>query len=81
MCGALDGVLADRQAGILLHPTSLPGPFGVGDLGPEARMNDPASCVRPRAERRHWQWRLLPGAAEARSAARPRFLSSLYGRA
>ncbi len=26
----------DRHAGVLLHPTSLPGPFGVGDLGPEA---------------------------------------------
>jgi 4-alpha-glucanotransferase len=25
-----------RQSGILLHPTSLPGKFGVGDLGPEA---------------------------------------------
>jgi 4-alpha-glucanotransferase len=25
---------AVRQAGILLHPTSLPGPFGIGDLGP-----------------------------------------------
>ena len=25
-----------RRAGILLHPTSLPGPFGVGDLGPGA---------------------------------------------
>lgn len=25
-----------REAGILLHPTSLPGPHGVGDLGPEA---------------------------------------------
>jgi 4-alpha-glucanotransferase len=25
-----------RQAGILLHPTSLPGRFGIGDLGPEA---------------------------------------------
>ena len=25
-----------RAAGILLHPTSLPGPDGVGDLGPEA---------------------------------------------
>ncbi len=23
-----------RYAGILLHPTSLPGPFGIGDLGP-----------------------------------------------
>ena len=26
-----------RGAGILLHPTSLPGPFGIGDLGPQAR--------------------------------------------
>ncbi|HEV8254796.1 MAG TPA: 4-alpha-glucanotransferase [Vicinamibacteria bacterium] len=25
-----------RKSGILLHPTSLPGPFGIGDLGPEA---------------------------------------------
>ncbi|MFI5371825.1 MAG: 4-alpha-glucanotransferase, partial [Candidatus Eisenbacteria bacterium] len=25
-----------RSAGILLHPTSLPGPFGIGDLGPAA---------------------------------------------
>ena len=27
-----------RSSGILLHPTSLPGRFGIGDLGP-ARMN------------------------------------------
>ena len=26
----------DRSAGILLHITSLPGPYGIGDLGPEA---------------------------------------------
>ncbi len=25
-----------RASGILLHPSSLPGPFGIGDLGPEA---------------------------------------------
>ena len=25
-----------RGGGILLHPTSLPGPFGIGDLGPSA---------------------------------------------
>ncbi|MDY6845996.1 MAG: 4-alpha-glucanotransferase, partial [Chloroflexota bacterium] len=25
-----------RASGILLHPTSLPGPDGIGDLGPEA---------------------------------------------
>jgi 4-alpha-glucanotransferase len=26
-----------RSSGILLHPTSLPGPFGIGDFGAEAR--------------------------------------------
>lgn len=26
----------ERQSGILLHPTSLPSKFGIGDLGPEA---------------------------------------------
>lgn len=26
-----------RAAGVLLHPTSLPGPYGIGDLGPVAR--------------------------------------------
>ena len=25
-----------RASGILLHPTSLPGPYGIGDLGPSA---------------------------------------------
>lgn len=25
-----------RSAGVLLHPTSLPGPFGIGDIGPAA---------------------------------------------
>lgn len=25
-----------RESGILLHPTSLPGRFGIGDIGPEA---------------------------------------------
>lgn len=25
----------DRRSGILLHPTSLPGPYGIGELGPQ----------------------------------------------
>ncbi len=25
-----------RSSGILVHPTSLPGQFGIGDIGPEA---------------------------------------------
>ena len=31
-----ESVLGRRRAGILLHPTSLPGDYGVGDLGTEA---------------------------------------------
>ncbi|MCC6310385.1 MAG: 4-alpha-glucanotransferase, partial [Trueperaceae bacterium] len=27
---------APRRAGVLLHPTSLPGPHGIGELGREA---------------------------------------------
>ena len=30
-------VIPNRTSGILLHPTSIPGRFGVGDLGSEAR--------------------------------------------
>jgi 4-alpha-glucanotransferase len=26
----------ERSSGILLHPTSLPGPYGIGDVGPQA---------------------------------------------
>ena len=26
----------NRSSGILLHPSSLPGPYGIGDIGPEA---------------------------------------------
>jgi 4-alpha-glucanotransferase len=29
-------VVPARAGGVLLHPTSLPGPHGIGDLGPEA---------------------------------------------
>src|ERR687885_2281258 len=28
--------LTTRQSGVLLHPTSLPSRFGIGDLGPAA---------------------------------------------
>jgi len=26
----------NRSSGIILHPTSLPGPYGIGDIGPQA---------------------------------------------
>lgn len=44
-----------RAAGLLLHPTSLPGPFGIGDLGPSAeRMLDWAAAAGFRV------WQTLP---------------------
>lgn len=44
-----------RSSGVLLHPTSLPGPFGVGDLGPEAyRWVDALAAAN-----QTW-WQILP---------------------
>jgi len=41
-----------RASGILLHPTSLPGPFGIGDLGPAA---DAFLDVLAESGQRWWQ--------------------------
>lgn len=44
-----------RRSGILLHPTSLPGPFGIGDLGEEAyRFVDFLVTAR------QYYWQVLP---------------------
>lgn len=44
-----------RASGILLHPTSLPGRFGVGEIGPEARRF--ASYLRAAGQT---VWQVLP---------------------
>jgi len=44
-----------RSGGILLHPTSLPSPFGIGDLGPEAYK-----FVDFLAEAGQTLWQVLP---------------------
>ncbi len=44
-----------RTSGILLHPTSLPSPFGIGDLGPCARH-----FVDFLAEAGQGLWQMLP---------------------
>lgn len=44
-----------RSAGILLHPTSLPGPYGVGDLGPTAH-----TWVDWLARAKQKYWQILP---------------------
>ena len=46
---------SERCSGILLHPTSLPGPHGVGDLGPAAYR---FVNFLARAGQRYWQ--MLP---------------------
>jgi 4-alpha-glucanotransferase len=44
-----------RRSGILLHPTSLPGRYGIGELGPEALR-----FVDFLAEARQGVWQILP---------------------
>jgi 4-alpha-glucanotransferase len=44
-----------RRSGVLLHPTSLPGRYGIGELGPEA-----FSFVEFLAEARQGVWQVLP---------------------
>jgi 4-alpha-glucanotransferase len=44
-----------RAAGVLLHPTSLPGRFGIGDLGPASR-----EFVTFLAETGQRWWQVLP---------------------
>lgn len=44
-----------RPAGILLHPTSLPGPYGIGDLGPAAH-----AFVDFLARAGQQRWQILP---------------------
>src|SRR4051812_6160861 len=48
-------VLGERASGVLLHPTSLPGPHGSGDLGPEARRF--VDCLASAGQR---FWQMLP---------------------
>ena len=44
-----------RSAGILLHPTSLPGPNGIGELGPDAfRFADTLAAAGMKL------WQMLP---------------------
>jgi len=44
-----------RSSGILLHPTSLPGPYGIGDFGPAAY-----AWVDWLAQARQKLWQVLP---------------------
>ena len=45
----------ERQSGIVLHPTSLPGPYGIGEIGTEA-----FAFVDALAEMGQRLWQVLP---------------------
>ena len=44
-----------RSSGIILHPTSLPGPYGIGDLGPAAY-----AWVDALVQAKQKWWQILP---------------------
>ncbi|HZY73555.1 MAG TPA: 4-alpha-glucanotransferase, partial [Edaphobacter sp.] len=50
-----EDAVSPRSAGVLLHPTSLPGPFGIGDLGPAA-----LAWIDALAHARQSWWQILP---------------------
>lgn len=50
-----DATSPHRAAGVLLHPTCLPGPYGIGDLGPAAYQ-----WVDALAEAKQTWWQILP---------------------
>ncbi|MEN0067717.1 MAG: 4-alpha-glucanotransferase [Myxococcota bacterium] len=70
----------NRRAGLLLHPTSLPGPYGIGDIGPSAKE---LLAWMDSAELRIWQVLPLhpidpwgsPYAADSSVALEPMMLS------
>lgn len=45
----------ERESGVLLHPTSLPGPYGIGEIGPEAE-----AFARFLQETGQHLWQVLP---------------------
>lgn len=53
--GTSTSSLAGRGGGVLIHVTSLPGPFGIGDLGPAAH-----AWVDALAEAGQQWWQVLP---------------------
>jgi 4-alpha-glucanotransferase len=67
--------LRTRASGILLHPTSLPGPHGSGDLGPEAHS---FIDFLARASQRWWQMLPVapPGYGESPYSAQSAFAGS-----
>ena len=48
-------MIFNKESGILLHPSSLPGPYGIGEIGPEAlRFLDTLRIMK------QGLWQILP---------------------
>lgn len=65
-----------RKAGVLLHITSLPSPFGIGDLGPEARK---FADILHRSAQRIWQVLPLNPTTESQAHSPYSATSSMAG--
>lgn len=63
-----------RSSGILLHPTSLPGPYGIGDLGPAA-----FAWVDALVHARQQWWQMLPLSPTGYADSPYQCLSALAG--
>ena len=65
------------SAGVLLHPTSLPGPYGIGDLGPAAY-----AWVDALARAGQTWWQILPlgptGYGDSPTSRSPPFAGNPY---
>ena len=51
----VNNILKTRRCGVLIHPTSFPSPFGIGDLGIEARQT-----LKMLADAKVTLWQILP---------------------
>ena len=51
----VSNILSRRHCGVLIHPTSFPSPFGIGDLGAEARQ-----ILKMLSDAKVTFWQILP---------------------
>ena len=72
----MESVSLGRSAGVLLHPTSLPGPYGIGDLGPAAYAWVDALAAAGQS----W-WQMLPLCPTGAGDSPYQGLSTLAGNA
>lgn len=72
----MHSVVSDRAAGVLLHITSLPSPFGIGDLGPGAKT---FAGYLSNSRQKYWQILPLGPTEEGQGHSPYSALSSMAG--